>query len=379
MSFENRFKLLHGLYRTWFTGVLYILAFFGYIFYAFLLLYRIMQQRVILSIFSVSIAVCATLGLYLFVPMHPQGETVSLTIEKGSSLKRVAADLRQLRVVPSGTVLLVWMKVRGFETRVQAGRHEFREYEGIRQAARHLLKAIPADIVITIPEGLTIEQTARKFADGLAIDTAEFIRLCHDSLLIESFGFSGGSLEGYLFPDTYRIEPNTTVRDIIKRMIAHFEQVYALLPSSERYSRHQIVTLASIVEKEAMVPYERGQIAGVFHNRLLKGWPLGADPTVRYIYRKFSGPLRVSELQNPSPYNTRIHAGLPPGPICSPGRGALEAAITPMVTNDLFFVALWDGSGRHDFSATNAEHDRKKIEIRRQNELRIRAKTKGQS
>jgi len=144
-----------------------------------------------------------------------------------------------------------------------------------------------------------------------------------------------------------------------------------------KYSLHEVLTLASIVEKEATLASERGRIAGVFHNRLKKGWPLGADPTVRYIFRKFDGPLYVSELNSDSPYNTRRFAGLPPGPICSPGLGAIQAGAKPDSTDDMFFVALWDGSGAHDFSVTNAEHDRKKLKIREENELRVKQKGKN--
>jgi len=193
-----------------------------------------------------------------------------------------------------------------------------------------------------------------------------------------ALGISAASLEGYLFPDTYRFSPDAGCRDVIERMVHRFHSVYESIPFDsgieQEYTRHQIVTMASIVEKEATVAGERPRIAGVFFNRLRKGYPLGADPTVRYALRKFSGPLRVSELKTPSPYNTRRFAGLPPGPICSPGRGSLNAAASPLETRELYFVAKWDGSGEHDFSKTNAEHERKKKAIRRRNQLRKKRK-----
>ena len=146
----------------------------------------------------------------------------------------------------------------------------------------------------------------------------------------------------------------------------------------QKYSHHQLVTLASIIEREATLFSEQPLISGVFHNRLRKGYPLGADPTVRFALKKFGGPLRVSELNCPSPYNTRRFSGLPPGPICSPGKGALTAAAQPFKTKNLYFVAKWDGSGEHDFSVTNAEHERKKREIRRRNRLRLQRKAAGE-
>jgi UPF0755 protein len=307
------------------------------------------------------------------------GEPVTVTVGKGTSLRQVAEELEKRHVVPSAEALLVWLKLRHLETRVQAGKHTFLENEGMLSAAPKLLVAEKVDVKILIPEGLTIEQTAHQISLQLPIDTAEFARLCGDPAFINSLGVIEPSLEGYLFPDTYRFAPATSPAEIIRRMIGQFEKMYRDVPGSAvttRLSRHQIVTLASIVEKEATLASEQPHIAGVFHNRLKKGWPLGADPTVRFIYKKYSGPLRVSELQNPSPYNTRVHPGLPPGPICSPGRGAILAAVLPDETEDLYFVARWDGSGSHDFSATNAEHERKKIEIRRLNERRLSARTR---
>jgi UPF0755 protein len=139
-------------------------------------------------------------------------------------------------------------------------------------------------------------------------------------------------------------------------------------------TRRQIVIVASIVEKEAVLGAERPRIAGVFFNRLRLGLPLGADPTVRYIFRKWSGPLYMSELNSPSAYNTRRNKGLPPGPICSPGRASLAAAVSPLQTNELYFVAKWDGSGGHEFSLTYEDHVRKTYSIRRNNEQRLRQK-----
>ena len=244
-------------------------------------------------------------------------------------------------------------------------------------ASKKLLKAKSVDIALTVPEGLTIEQTATRISQTIKIDTSEFIRLCYDTTFVRDLGIGAISLEGYLYPNTYRFQENVTVKDIIRRMVKQFEIAYeSLKPDqaiTQKFSRHEIVTIASIVEKEAAVANEQGRIAGVFHNRLRIGYPLGADPTVRYAIKKFNGPLRVSELNNPSPYIRRF-AGLPPGPICSPGMGALQAAIFPDKTKDLYFVAKWDGSGEHDFSVTNEEHTRKKLMIRRQNEKRLKSK-----
>lgn len=259
---------------------------------------------------------------------------------------------------------------------MRAGLAIFNRGDGIKTAATRLLFAKPIEISIMIPEGLTIDQTAQHIARSCPLDTAKFAALCHDSAFIASCGIQATSLEGYLFPSTYRLPEKAPVEEIIKRMTAQHNAVWSQITVQQelaaKLSHHQIVTMASIVEREATLHSEQPRISGVFHNRLRLGYPLGADPTVRYALKKFSGALRVSELNSNSPYNTRKFPGLPPGPICSPGKGALEAAANPLVTKDMYFVAKWDGSGEHDFSVTNAEHDRKKIAIRNYNELRKR-------
>jgi UPF0755 protein len=337
------------------------------------------KSRIFLAIILAAV-VLAVGAVMLFIPFRSEGPEVELTIEPRQPVRAVAKILVDNDVVPSATAFIIWLKLTGIEKQVQAGRHVFRKHEGILSAARKLTSAQALHIEVTIPEGLIIEQCAARCAEALGIDSAAFVKLCYDSSYAARRGYSARSLEGYLFPNTYHFPPEPSVEDVIERLVAQFEYEYSRLKRTEikeKFSKTEIVTLASIIEKEATLVSERAHIAGVFHNRLRLGVPLGADPTVRYILRKFSGPLRVSELNNPSPYNTRLHRGLPPGPICSPGRGALEAAVEPLKTKDLYFVAKWDGSGAHDFSATHREHDRKKHEIRRQNELRKRRALKN--
>ncbi|MBD3316814.1 MAG: endolytic transglycosylase MltG [Chitinivibrionales bacterium] len=371
------------LARTWFTGLLVFAVCGGYIFYAFLYVIRVlgsMKVRVIMSAVAVVlVASLAVLGAfaYYFMAGGPQGERVELVVEPGASVRFLAEKLERKGVVRSARVLLVWMKITGIDKQVQAGKYAFRRKAGVVNAARELLDPEPVDTAVTVPEGLIIEQIGELFASTFSFSPDTFVALCTDTAFLRGLGFEGSSLEGFLFPDTYRFSPDVGPGEVIARMYGHFEQQFSTLDSTpimERYSRAEIVTMASIVEKEATLAEERAHIAGVFYNRLKKGYPLGADPTVRYALRKFSGPLRVSELKNPSPYNTRVHRGLPPGPICSPGLGALAASVSPLETDDLYFVAKWDGTGAHDFSTTAAEHNRKKFEIRRLNELRKQRK-----
>ncbi len=383
--------MLRYIHKLWFTGVVAILAACGYCLYAFLWVITAMRKFIVkvITVFLL-LALCLvgaaawSFNHYLMPDkaMAAKPVSVPVIIERGMGPRHVADTLAALGIVKSSKALYYWLRYAGISDKIQAGRFTFIRGEGAVSAADRLLKAEVTERTLFVQEGLTIEQTASKVASQADIDSAEFVRLCNDSAFVATLGIQAKTLEGYLFPDTYRFPENgVTSEMVIRRMAARFKEACAGLLWSKRvkdaYDLHKVVTLASIVEKEATLPAERGRIAGVFHNRLRKGWPLGADPTVRYIYRKFSGPLLVSELNSPSPYNTRRFTGLPPGPICSPGLGAIQASANPDSTEDMFFVALWDGSGAHDFSVTNEEHDRKKLKIRKENEIRVRNESKA--
>jgi UPF0755 protein len=367
--------IIRALYRTWFTGALFCLAALGYTFYGILWLYRFMlaSKKLLFVIVLIAVAAAAVAG-YVFGPFHASGKEVEFTIEKGATLRAIARTLRQEHVVPSATALILWVKLAGTEKKIQAGRASFFVGDGVFTAAQKLLRAEPIELSLTVPEGLTLSQTAGIIAHVFKTDSAAFVKVCWDSGVAKEYGISAKSLEGYLFPDTYRFPPEIAPEGIIKRMMEHFNEMYATITQSAGaatgLTKHETVILASIIEKEAELASERPLISGVFYNRLKKRIPLGADPTTRYILGKFSGPLLVSELSLQSPYNTRLHAGLPPGPICSPGLASLTAALCPQQTKMLYFVARWDGSGGHDFSMTNEEHSRKKDAIRRSNEQR---------
>ena len=335
----------------------------GYIFYGLLWSIRFMQKRGALIVVPVVvlIAAIAFVGTFVMFPVF-KGAPVEVTVKQGSTLRTVADALRAKEVIVSGKALIVWMRLLKTERNVQAGKYLFFEHEGVIAVADKLLHAHPEEMPVTIREGLTIEQTASRFFGELGVDSVAFVNLCYDSRFIATLGVGDPtSLEGYLFPNTYLIPPDASAKDIVRRMVARFGVEYArVVPDPKSVTDlnlNQIVTVASIVEKESAVPSERYRIAGVFLNRVKIKMPLGADPTVRYAVKKFSGPIRMSDLNSNSPYNTRRFAGLPPGPICSPGFGSLQATVAPLQTRELFFVAKGDGSGAHYFSRTNAEHN----------------------
>ena len=363
------------------NGIIFILFIAGYLFYFILRVARLMQKKKwLIGILSAVAVISIIISLYrTHISSFGTDHTpVEIIIRPKMSLHDVADTLKAHGVIKSPRILRAWMRFKKMERKMQAGLVIVHHGDGVQKAADKLLRATPLEISLMVPEGLTIEQTAYQISGIIPIDTAKFIALCYDSGFIAGCSLSTPSLEGYLYPDTYRFPEKVSEQQILRRMVAMHHEVWSKLtiaPSlNTRYTHHQFVTLASIVEREATLLSEQPHISGVFHNRLEKGYPLGADPTVRFALKKFGGPLRVSELNCSSPYNTRRYTGLPPGPICSPGEGALAAAVAPLDTRDLYFVAKWDGSGEHDFSETNAEHDRKKLNIRRRNQKRLKRK-----
>lgn len=317
------------------------------------------------------IAVGAVYFIGFYAPESAVGEEVEYSVKKGATYYSVSTDLEKLGVIRSGKAFYYYARFKKLPG-LKAGKYKLNKSSGPVRASLALLSTpIIDELKFTVPEGRTIEQTAGIIANAFPVDSARFVSHCYDTAFINQLGFEGyRSLEGMLFPETYSFPKESDEKRIIQKMVSHFQKIYKAIPPTEKsdsMTLNEIVTMASVVEKESQAPHERSRIAAVFYNRLNRGIPLGADATVRFSIKKFSGPLRVSELNNNSPYNTRKFKGLPPGPICSPGAAALEAALNPIKSKELFFVAKWDGSGEHYFSKTNAEHNRMKMKIRRQN------------
>ncbi len=361
--------------RTWFTGVLYLLAAAGYVFYFLLYMVRMMQSRkkrfpFVPMIFIVSIALLVALVVF---PFGNRGVEFKLDVDRGMRVATIAHRLKDAHVIRSETAFRILARLTKCDRHILSGRYTFYVNDDLLHAVRCLLHVEPIEVSVTIPDGLTIEQTASIFARTIHIDSLAFVNDCSDPKILAKHGVNARSAEGYLFPETYKFNPAASANDVIERMMTLADSVWSSVRDSANdaggsLSRSEAITLASIVEKEAALRLEEPHISGVFHNRLKMHMPLGADPTVRYIFRKFTGPLYKSELANESPYNTRIHTGLPPAPICSPSRGALIAALRPVETHDVYFVAKWDGSGAHYFSVSYEEHLKKTQAARVANE-----------
>jgi peptidoglycan lytic transglycosylase G len=293
---------------------------------------------------------------------YPGAEQL-VEIPPGSGTRTIGDRLVAAGVVRDRLTFRAALLISGQARVLKAGEYRFERPMTPLEAIGKIARGDVYVITLTIPEGLTIREMAA-LADMRGVGTAaEFIKGANDRSLMRSLDPSARNLEGYLFPDTYPVTPRTDTVRLVRSMVDRFEHV--LTPEmrtavEERgLSIHQMVTLASIVEKEAARPDERPLVAAVYWNRFRRGMPLQCDPTVIYALQlagRYNGNLRRDDLMFDSPYNTYRYPGLPPGPIASPGRAALEAAIHPADVDYLYFVSRNDGT--HAFARTLDEHNR---------------------
>ena len=277
------------------------------------------------------------------------GGRVAVEIPPGLSARQTAQLLGRRRVVASVTAFRLILKVGGLERRLKPGFYSLRVHQWPFSLARKLALGETDDEKVVIPEGWRAEQVAERLAAAGVADAGEFKALA-----------ASKRLEGRLFPATYRFPPGFGAERAAARMTAEFDRqavaAYVAAQPRPKLTLDQALILASIVEREAMRADERPMIAAVYLNRLKRHMPLQADPTVQYALGYWKRDLSRADLKTPSPYNTYLHGGLPPGPICSPGLDSIMAALNPAASDALYFVA--DAAGGHVFSATNEEQNR---------------------
>lgn len=296
-------------------------------------------------------------------------EVHTVTIAPGEGFRTIARRLHDLGLIQSPLKFRLYARLSGIHRKIQAG--EFQLYGTMtpRQILNTLVEGKVRLYRVTIPEGYTLRQIAQAIAQAGFGDADAFYQIATDPAFAREQEIEGQSLEGYLFPDTYYFPKGFAQTKIIKAMLQRFRDAI----SDDWRARaevlgmhlHEVVTLASIIEKETGDPAERPLIASVFHNRLAKGMRLETDPTVIYGIADFDGNLTRKHLRTPTPYNTYVIKGLPPGPIASPGHAALEAALYPAETDYLFFVSRKDST--HQFSSNLKDHQEavRKYQLRR--------------
>jgi UPF0755 protein len=330
------------------------------------------MSRLVLRGLACVLAAAGVAGGYLYSQINePFGdfpEPVIFEYVRGAKGVETAAALEELGVVRSRWLFLAARALQPGAV-LMAGEYRF---DAADTAAGVLARFAAGDVFLrplTIPEGLTRFEVSRLVAEAGYAAEEEFLQLTADPTPIHDLFPEATSLEGFLFPETYSLAKTATGEQILGAMLANFRQAFAAASEGveTNLTPYQTLTLASLIEKESGVPSERPLISAVFHNRLRRGMLLQCDPTTIYgmiLENRYRGTLLLNDLKDPHPYNTYVHAGLPPGPIANPGMESLRAALSPVDSEYIFFVANPGGGGDHSFSATLSEHNQAVARLR---------------
>jgi UPF0755 protein len=317
------------------------------------------------GIFVLAVLAAAATAWMILTPFGPSIETL-VQIAPGSSTMRVARQLEEVGVLRSryGFYVLRWLK-RGV---LKAGAYKFDHSAPATEIYSRIVRGDVYTIALTVPEGANIFDIAAKVEQAGLGRKEDFLQAAADRTnLVADFDSGAKSLEGYLFPDTYRFSPPVSAEQMVAAMVRQFRVAAEQIGLRENV--HEVVTLASLVEHETALEAERPLVASVYANRLEKKMPLAADPSIIYglqLQGRYRGTIYESDLQSDMAYNTYRHAGLPPGPIANPGLPSLKAALHPAQTNYLYFVAAGNNPQGHSlFSATLNEQIRNVAEYRK--------------
>lgn len=305
-------------------------------------------------------------------PISNDPSPAPFTVEVGANAVTIAANLVEQQFITDPDLFRLFLRYNKLDASLEAGDYELRRNMNMREIAEALQKASFEEVSLTIPEGWRAEQLAELLTAEGIMDGPTFLAFVKQGIGVEHPLLAdrppGASYEGYLFPDTYRLPVKATPEDLISRMLENMAtKIPANAPdlaAAQGYTFHEILTIASIVEREAVIPEERATIAGVYLNRLEQGMFLQADPTVQFamgyqtdVGQWWKTPVTLEEYsQVNSPYNTYLNGGIPPGPIASPGASSINATLQPVRTSYLFFMAC-GGEGAHLFAEDFASHE----------------------
>ncbi|MFV0388331.1 MAG: endolytic transglycosylase MltG [Pyrinomonadaceae bacterium] len=295
-----------------------------------------------------------------------------ISIEKGESSSKIIADLANKGIIKSPLAARIYLRLFGDASKIKAGDYRFESPISTAQVFQKLDEGKERTIKLTIPEGWTrfeiAKRIAAKFGDEHGVSEASVLEMMNDTTLIRDFDPSAKNLEGYLYPTTYDFKPETPPKDVVNRMVQQFRMTWkpewTLEASKRGKTGRQIVTIASLIENESKFDQERPVVASVIYNRLDQGMPLGIDATNVYIAKllgKWDGVLNKSDIDVDHPYNTRKISGLPPGPISSASKSSIEAALNPANTDYLYYVLdVEKNDGSHNFYSSAAEFEKGK-------------------
>ena len=320
---------------------------------------RVRELLVVITA-TTGIGICLGIVLCVYLLNRPTGVPPrTVVVEGGASVQQIAVQLKNQRLIRSPRFFRVLSILGAISTELTAGPHPVHGHMTTWDILQELRIPWDESVSVTLPEGLRRTHTFEILTKTLGLNGERLDSLATDPQFCRDLGVDVDDLEGYLFPETYRLSRYASEAQVLKLLVSHFNEAYdgsvARKASARGMTRHEVVTMASIIEGEAQVDEERPVVSAVYHNRLKKRMRLQADPTVQFALP--DGPRRLfnKDYAYPSPYNTYLHSGLPPGPIGSPGKASLEAAVAPAGVNYLYFVAKGDGS--HVFTRTSREHE----------------------
>ena len=307
---------------------------------------------------------------YAIILLWPQSDiddAVSISISKGSTLIDISTELHSKKVIKNRSSFILAVKMLGYEKDIPAGKFNIDNVSTNYSLVNKLINSVNISKKVTILEGWSIDEIAEKLHSSLKIDKKSFLNASKNKALLDKWGIKSNSFEGYLFPNTYQFAEDVSPIKIIDKMVSEYKKnvtkkMYDRM-SKINLNENEVLSLASIIEGEAIYDSERPRISGVYHNRLKKGMRLQADPTIQYIIDDSPRRLLNKDLKIKSPYNTYLNHGLPPGPINNPGLESIKAALYPEEIDFLYFVAK--GDGYHTFSKTEKEHNKAKRAVQK--------------
>ncbi len=298
--------------------------------------------------------------LLVRTPMDQKGRVEEIEIQKGASLSQIAIMLKDAKLIRSTTAFTILARLKNVSGKIKAGEYEFTSSMPATIMLDKLVRGEVVGHVVIVPEGFTMSQVADAIVEAKVPKGKNFLKAAKDRELLSSLKVPGTTAEGYLFPETYNLTRSMSETEILTLMVNEFWKKVTpeLIEEAHKVGLdlHKMITLASLIEKEAKIKEEKPLISAVFHNRLKKRMRLQCDPTAVYGVKDYNGVILKSHLRSKkNPYNTYVIDGLPPGPIANPGLDSIMAAVNPAPVNYLYFVSKNDGS--HQFSATLAHHN----------------------
>lgn len=328
-----------------------------------MIVHRLLAKRIFVAVVLFLLALGSFIYWFFFLPPSATSVAKIVLIKKGTALRRISELLQQEGIIKERHLFVLLSRALGKKGDIKAGEYELHTRMLPLEILAILVNGQVKTHLVTIPEGYTLQQIAQLLNDLHIVDRQAFLQKAASPDFIASLAIprlEGPNLEGYLFPNTYHLVKEMEPGEVIRMMINQFKKTFTGELSSRALqtgiSDRDAVILASIIEKETPLAEEKPLISAVFHNRLRRKMPLQSDPTVIYGISDFDGNLKKQQLLTPSAYNTYTINGLPPTPICNPGRESLLAAVSPASVPYLYFVSKNDGS--HYFSAHLDEHNR---------------------